>query len=256
MKFLILLVLISSFSIPFAEGHPFTDETVPSKFSSVPAGTSEIIVHYSEGVEINFSELKVFDGNGERVDNKDTTYFESDSSLRVTTPPLQDGVYTVTSKVLSKVDGHLVDDAFVFGVGDVKLGDIPTGIEKDISDIVFFPEAVSRFPGLVGQTIVLGGVIASLLVWGTQNKNLIKTEFVKFHSVYHSKFMSLIGIGLIMVFASNILMLTVQTIRLETSAFEALQTSFGTTWIIRMIITIILLGLWFVMERMKNLSGG
>ncbi|MCH7968215.1 MAG: CopD family protein [Thaumarchaeota archaeon] len=254
MRFLILLILVSSFSIPFVEGHPFTDETVPNKFSSVPAGTSEIIVHYSEGVEIDFSELKVFDSNGERVDDKDTTYFEGDNSLRVTTPPLQDGVYTVTSKVLSKVDGHLVDDAFVFGVGDVELGDIPTGIEKDISDIVFFPEAVSRFPGLVGQTIVLGGVIASLLVWGTQNKNLIKTEFVKFQSVYHGKFMSLIGIGLIIVFASNILMLTVQTIRLETSAFEALQTSFGTTWIIRMIITIILLGLWFVMERMKKLS--
>ncbi len=253
-KFLIILILISSFVIPLAEGHPFTEQTIPAKFSNAPLGTTQIIVHYSEGVEIDFSELKVFDSNGNRIDNKDTTYFKGDNSLKVSTSPLQDGIYTVTSKVLSKVDGHLVDDAFVFGVGDVDLEDISTKTEKDISDIVYFPEAASRFPGLVGQTMVLGGVIASLLVWGTQNKNLIKTNFEKFQSLYNSKFMSLIGIGLIIVFASNILMLAVQTLRLETSAIEALQTNFGMTWVIRMIITIILLGLWFAMERMKNLS--
>jgi len=75
----------------------------------VPAGTTEIIVKYSEGVEIDFSALKVFDGNGNQIDNRDTKYYEGDYSLTVSTPPLQDGSYTVTSKVLSKVDGHLVD---------------------------------------------------------------------------------------------------------------------------------------------------
>lgn len=253
MKFLILLVLVFSFTIPFAAGHPFTGETIPEKFSSAPMGTTEVIIHYSEEVEIDFSELKVFDSNGERVDNKDTSYFEGEDSLIVTTSPLQDGVYTVTSKVLSKADGHLVDDAFVFGVGDVKL-EIPTETTRNITDIVYFPEAGSRFPGLVGQTIVLGGVVASLFVWGTQNKNLIKADFEKFQLLYHGKFMTLIGIGLIIVFASNILMLIVQTLRLETSAIGVLQTNFGMTWIIRMIITVILLGLWFGMERMKNLS--
>ncbi|MFB5597875.1 MAG: CopD family protein, partial [Nitrosopumilaceae archaeon] len=175
-----------------------------------------------------------------------------DSSLIVTTQPLQNGVYTVTSKVLSKVDGHLVDDAFVFGVG-VEI-EPTTDEERDITDIVFFPEAASRFPGFVGQTIVLGAVIASLLVWGTQNKNLIKNDFEKFQSLYRSKFMTLVGIGLIVVFASNILMLAIQSVRLETSAIDVLQTNFGMTWVMRMIITVILLGVWFAMEKMKNLS--
>jgi copper transport protein len=49
-------------------------------------------------------------------------------------------------------------------------------------------------------------------------------------------------------------MLAIQTIRLETSVFTVIQTNFGNTWIIRMIITIILLGLWFAMDRKKNLS--
>ena len=71
---------------------------------------------YSEAVEIDFSVLKVFDSNGEQIDNRDTKYLAGEESLVVTTPPLEDGVYTVTSKVLSKIDGHLVDYAFVFAV--------------------------------------------------------------------------------------------------------------------------------------------
>ena len=44
------------------------------------------------------------------------------------------------------------------------------------SEIIFLPEAGARFPGILGQTIVLGAVIASLIIWGTQNKQLIKEE--------------------------------------------------------------------------------
>ncbi|MDP2667854.1 MAG: copper resistance protein CopC, partial [Nitrosopumilaceae archaeon] len=119
-KFLIILILISTIGFPLAEAHPFTTETNPIQSSNVSPGITQIIVHYSEVLEADFSELKVFDSNGNQIDNKDTTYFDSEDSLVVTTPPLEEGVYTVTSKVLSKVDGHLVDYAFVFGVGDVR----------------------------------------------------------------------------------------------------------------------------------------
>ena len=252
-KLLLALVLFSVVVFPLASAHPFTDETIPPQFSSAPAGTSEVIVIYSEAIEINFSTLKVFDSNGEQVDNKDTKYYEEDYSLVITTPPLEDGVYTVTSKVLSRVDGHLVDYAFVFAVGDVKID--PAVIEStSTTDLIFFPEAGARFPGLVGQTIALGAVIASMFVWGTQRKDVIKEDLGKLEKFFHSKFMSLVGLGLIIVFASNILMITVQTLRLETSALDVLQTSFGMTWIIRMAITIALLAVWFGMERMKKLS--
>ena len=66
--------------------------------------------------------------------------------------------------------------------------------------------------------------------------------------------MTLTGIGLMAVFASNIAMLAVQTLRLETSAIDAVQTTFGTSWLIRMIITVILLGVWFWMDRKKQIT--
>jgi copper transport protein len=195
----------------------------------------------------------VFDNNGNQIDNKDTNYYEGELSLVVTTPPLEDGVYTATTKVLSKVDGHLVPGAFLFAVGDVIVDPSLLGVEQP-SELVFLPEAGARFPGIVGQTIVLGVVIASLFIWGTQNKHSIKEELEKIENIHHGKFMSLTGIGLGLVFVSNILMIAVQSIRLEVSPLDAIQTDFGMTWILRMIITVILLGIWFGLDRSKTLS--
>ena len=252
-KVLIILLILSSMYIPFAAAHPFTEETIPSLTSNSPTGISEVIVYFSEPVELGFSTLKVLDNNGNQIDNKDTSYYEGDDSLIVSTPPLEDGVYTVSTKVLSKIDGHLVPDAFLFAVGDAIVDPSLLGQEKP-SELIFLPEAGARFPGLVGQTIVLGAVIASLIIWGTQNKQLIRKELDKVESFHHGKFMSITGIGLGLIFASNILMIAVQTIRLETSPIEAIQTSFGTTWLIRMSITVILLGIWFGLDRKKILT--
>jgi copper transport protein len=252
-KFLIILLFLSFISIPYVDAHPFTEKTIPSLTSNAPTGTTEVIAYFSEPVDINFSELKVLDSNGNQIDNKNTDYYEGENSLIVTTPPLEDGVYTVTTKTLSKIDGHLVPDAFLFAVGDAIVDPSLTGYEKP-SELVYLPEAGARFPGLVGQTIVLGAVIASLIIWGTQNKQVIKEELNKIENFYHGKFMSMTGIGLMLVFISDILMITVQTIRLETSPINAIQTDFGTIWIARMIITIILLGIWFGMDRKKILS--
>ena len=249
---LLLLLLLPAAGFPLASAHPFTDETIPPRFSSAPVGTSEVIVVYSEAVDINHSVLEVFDGAGERVDKGDTAYYEGEHSLVVRTAPLEDGAYTVSSKVLSRVDGHLVSSAFVFGVGDVKV-ERPAG-EQAITDLIFFPEAGARFPGLVGQTITLGAVMASMFVWGTQRKDLIGEDLAALEELFHKRFVSLVGLGLIIVFASNILMLGIQTLRLEASVLEALQTSFGTTWIIRMAVTAALLAVWFAMERHGRLS--
>ncbi|PJB96900.1 MAG: copper resistance protein CopD [Nitrosopumilales archaeon CG_4_9_14_0_8_um_filter_34_10] len=249
-KLLIISLLILSVSIPYAVAHPFTLETSPNSSSNASEGITQVVVYFSELIDVNFSYLKVFDSNGDQIDNKDTKYFEDEKSLIVTTPSLESGVYTVTTSVLSKVDGHLVPSAFNFGVGDV----IVPEQQLSTSELVFLPEAGSRFPGLVGQTIVLGVVIASMLIWGTQSKQLVRKELEKLEFFHHGKFMTVTGIGLLLIFASNILMLAVQTIRLETSVFEVIKTDFGNMWLIRMIITVILLGLWFGMDRKKNLS--
>jgi len=195
----------------------------------------------------------VFDSNGNQIDNGDTAYYEGESSLVITTPPLEDGTYTVTSKVLSKVDGHLVRAAIIFGVGEAQV-DALLLESQDESETTFLPEAAARFPGIVGQTVVLGSAISAIAIWGTQRKHFGKENLTLINQTYRSKFSKITGAALVGVLVSNFVMIAVQTVRLETSPIDVLGTTFGATWLIRMIITITLLGIWFWMERKPHLT--
>lgn len=218
-----------------AWAHPFMLETDPARLSSAHEGTSVITVSYSEEVELGFSELKVFDGAGSRIDNGDTAYSGGERTLLVTVPPLGEGVYTVSSKVLSKVDGHLVPDAFVFGVGGAVVEESGPAAES-----VYYPEAVAEFPGLVGQSAALGALAASLLAWGWRGRGpAAKSEDAS------GGLMAVAGAGAVAVLASNILVLAVHAWRLESAPLAALGTAFGQTWIIRMACTAALLAAWF-----------
>ena len=245
-------MLVFFLGFPLASAHPFLLDSEPGQGQNAPAGTTQIITNYSEAVEIGFSELRVYDANGNQVDNKDTAYNGGETSLIVTTPPLEDGVYTITSKVLSKIDGHLVQAAIVFGVGDVKI-DSSLLEKQENSETTFIPESIARFPGLVGQTIVLGGVIVSITIWSSQQTRF-REVFADINEQFKIKFSKIIGIGVIATFASNFIMLGVQTWRLETSPLDVIGTTFGTTWLIRMIITIIIIGLWFWMEKKNEIT--
>jgi len=245
-------VLVFVLGFPLASAHPFLLDSEPGQGQNTLAGTMQVITNYSEAVEIGFSELKVYDANGNQIDNRDTAYNDGETSLIVTTQPLEDGVYTITSKVLSKVDGHLVQAAIVFGVGDVKI-DSSLLETQESSETTFIPESIARFPGLVGQTIVLGGVIVSITIWSSQQTRF-REVFGDIHGQFKVKFSKIIGYGVIATFASNFIMLGVQTWRLEVSPLEVIGTTFGTTWLIRMIITIIIIGIWFWMEKKKEIS--
>jgi len=252
-KLLLLAFLILVIGVPSAYAHPFLLDSEPSQAVNAPIDTTQIITKYSEAVEIDFSELKVFDSNGNQIDSRNTAYYEGESSLVITTPPLEDGTYTVTSKVLSKVDGHLVRAAIIFGIGEAQV-DVSLLESQDESETTFLPEAAARFPGIVGQTVVLGSAISAIAIWGTQRKHFGKENLTLINQTYRSKFSKITGAALVGVLVSNFVMLAVQTVRLETSPIDVIGTSFGTTWLIRMIITIILLGIWFWMERKPRLT--
>jgi copper transport protein len=252
LKIIWLIPFLLLIGFPLAYGHPFLLDSEPSQGQNAAVGTTQIITHYSEAVEINFSELKIYDSNGNQVDNRDTAYYNAESSLVITTSPLEDGVYTIASKVLSKVDGHLVHAAIIFGVGDVQI-DASLLESQEQSETTFIPESIARFPGLVGQTIVLGGIIASIVIWST-GQTRFKEQIALIETSFKAKFSKVIGFGIIAVFASNFIMLGVQTWRLETSPLDVIQTTFGHTWLTRMILTIILIGIWFWIERKNQVS--
>ena len=246
-----LILFLLAIAVPASVlAHPFTDTTVPEQFSNAPEGTDRVIVTYSEAIEIDFSSLKVYDSGGLQIDQRNTAYYDGINSLVVNTKPLGEGVYTVTSKVLSRVDGHLVNYAFVFAVGGATID--PTLLDdKSNTELIYYPEAVAIIPGYIGQTMILGGVIMSFFVWGLYKRKIDDTDLIE---KYRGKLMSFTGAGLIAVLASDIFVLAVHSFRLEAGVLDSLQTTFGATWILRFSITVIMLGLWFVTEKKKIFS--
>jgi copper transport protein len=128
---------------------------------------AKVEVFLSEPVDDRYSEVRVIGPNGKQIDNKDTQHFDGDqSTLGVTLPKegLEDGVYTVSTKMLSQIDGHVTDDAFVFGVGEsapLSSAEGPGQLEqgsaaKSAYDQLSAPDAIARYPALVGQVVVVG----------------------------------------------------------------------------------------------------
>ena len=92
-KILTITVLFFVSIIPLAYAHPLIIDSSPKSFTNVGAGVTQITIHYSEPVDLKFSDIKVLDSTGKQVDHKDTNYLQGDEkALIVTTPPLQTGV--------------------------------------------------------------------------------------------------------------------------------------------------------------------
>lgn len=114
----ILTILIAGI-IPQASAHPVYVDSSPGAFQSVPSSPREVNVFFSEPIELGYSSISVLGPDGGRVDMNDPHNVEGDTaSIGVAMQPgLPEGEYTVSTKVLSAVDGHVVEETFIFGVG-------------------------------------------------------------------------------------------------------------------------------------------
>ena len=90
--------------------------TAPAAGSTVQTAPGEVVVNFSDALESAFSSLAVRDAAGKRVDNADSHLDQNDkTTMRVSLPPLQQGVYTVDWHAVS-TDTHRVNGTFTFRV--------------------------------------------------------------------------------------------------------------------------------------------
>ena len=236
-----------------AFAHPFTVDTEPVGFAQLQQSPDLVIISYSEPVEEAFSTIKVTNSSGNRVDKGNTKFFQGDQTkLIVTLKPLSDDVYTVKSKVLSQVDGHVVEYIYAFIVGSAEVP-FPTDVEaQSTQPAVYLPESFSRFPGLVGQVIIVGISFASLFLWRPiERLENFHSTISQVRSFIDRRFAILLVIGVILVISSGFAMIIVHAESLGVNIITAITTGFGNTWLVRMFIAFIILGLYFVVRR-KN----
>ncbi|GIU71892.1 MAG: hypothetical protein KatS3mg003_1371 [Candidatus Nitrosocaldaceae archaeon] len=250
---IIILSIVLIIPIINAYAHPFLMESEPGNFEQLASSPDKVIITYSEPVEEGFSYIRVTDSNGNRVDNDDTQYFEGDETKLVVSlkPNLPDDVYTVNTKVLSKVDGHIVDYTFSFIVGEANV-EIPTAQEQSQQRIeaIYTPESLARFPGLVGQYIIVGIGFGSIYIWRSSIKDgSLKYDLAKIVPILNVLSGKLYIIGIILVIASSFAMLIVQATTLGIGFIETIGTGFGNIVLVRLIISFIAAGIYPLVKK-------
>ena len=237
-------------------GHAFLTSSNPVASQSLSSPPGKIEAFFSEPVDIKYSQVKVLDPNGKEVDNKDIHHIDGDqSSLSVTLPRLEDGVYTVTTNVLSQTDGHVTKSAFVFAVGQAT---IPSNLSSTTSEssILYIPEAIARFPTLVGQVIIVGGAFSVLWLWRPFSKiQWLSVILLETRKNIDKRLVSLFLVGSIILVLSDFAIVVFQASAISATLLDVLTTRFGMVLVARIFLSLTLLGVsLFEFHRFRNSS--
>lgn len=240
---LCMTILLGFGAIHTSFGHAFVINSSPSQSESIAASPQKIDVFFSEPVDLRYSNLKVLDSNGKQVDKGDVGYLQNDESkLTVSIPLLKDGTYTVSTSVLSQIDGHVTDNAFGFAIGQAVL---PTNVSSSgPSSTLYLPEAIARFPTLLAQVMIVGAAFGSLWMWRPLSKISSLTESTtQIRHMVNKNLAIYYVVASIILVSSNFAILYFQAIAINGSVIDVLGTRFGTVLLERSLISFIIFGL-------------
>jgi methionine-rich copper-binding protein CopC len=96
--------------------HAYLVKSAPTRRATLSSAPARVALWFNERLEAQFSQLSVWNTEGQQVDGGDVQVGPEDGKkLSVGTPMLPAGTYTVRYRVLS-VDGHIVEAEFPFTV--------------------------------------------------------------------------------------------------------------------------------------------
>lgn len=247
--FLAVSVLVVVPNIPKSYAHAFVIGSNPAPATSLSTPPSQVEVDFVDPIDMRYSQIKVLDSNGKSVNNNDWHFITADHEKTVVTlPPIPNGIYTVYTKVLDATDGHTTTNAFVFAVGEpVPQNLLNAKTNVSFSDIVSIPNAIARYPSLAGQIIVVGAAFSSFWLWMPVSRiSALRDAFVSTRVQIDKKMTKIVLIGSIVILGGDFAMIAAVAISINAGFLDAINTTFGNMWVIRMVLSLALLGVALV----------
>ncbi len=103
-----------------AGAHALLRQSDPASGASLERAPRTVTLVFTEEPEPKLSSIRVLDASGQQVNQGPPQVVPGQPrTLRVSLGSLSSGVYTVTWRTVSRVDGHVTGGAFAFGVGAV-----------------------------------------------------------------------------------------------------------------------------------------
>lgn len=149
-----------------ASAHATLEGSTPAQNSLVSRAPGQVTLTFDEAVGISADSIRVFDPNGSRVDDGNTTTTTDPDEIEIgLRSGLGYGTYTVAWHVIS-ADSHPVEGAFVFSVGtasSTKVDQATINVKSSTAVGLFY--GALRWLGYLGYALLFGGFAFLVLCW-------------------------------------------------------------------------------------------
>ncbi len=255
-RLLVLAVLALALACPAtAQAHAVLEATSPARGAQLQHAPERVVFRFGEPVEASFGSVRVYDGDGNRVDSGSAEHpgGRGDAIAVGLRGGLRDGTYTATYRVIS-ADSHPVVGGFVFTVGR---GGTPAETLDQLIDaggaghVTELGFGIVRALSYLALALGAGAVAFVLAVWRpalaatggageawerARHAFVRRTRLILMGSAVLGASMSALGL----VFQGAIAAGTSVWTALDPGVIEdVLHTRFGTVWVLR-------LGAWSV----------
>ncbi len=146
----------------------------PAANAVLPSPPAQILLEFTETLDSAGSAIELLDDEGQRVPTLIPSVVDPTAPKRMAlgVPPLADGVYTVSWRALSAVDGHITRGAYGFVVGEATQASQDALAASSGEQVApgSFGEAsplgaLARALTFVGGALLAGGFVLQILLW-------------------------------------------------------------------------------------------
>jgi copper transport protein len=169
------LAVVAGFARPpVAWAHALLRSSEPAAGSTLGSAPAAVTLAFSEKPDLRLTSVKVLDSGGrDHVTGAIEASGNPPDSVRISIGELGDGVYTVTWRTVSAVDGHISAGTFSFGVG-VAPPTGPPGVDPGGTGQTGSPAAiVARWLLYLGLVGLLGAAFVAVAVARRQVPDLL-----------------------------------------------------------------------------------
>lgn len=162
---IVLILVYSAWAVTPVSAHALLLSSNPEANAVLEKSPIQVELLFSEPLEEQLSSITVYDSNNLIVDAGDvrvdpTNLFRMTVSMR----SLPDGVYTVTWKVVSTIDGHQTIGTYPFAVGNANANAVKA-IQQSSTARLPFSALLSKFLLLAALALLIGQRLFIALIW-------------------------------------------------------------------------------------------
>lgn len=162
---IVLILAYNSLAVTPVSAHALLVRSNPAANAVLEKAPVQVEIFFSEPLDPQVSSISVFDSTNRAVDAGDVRVDPSDPlRMTVTLHALPGGVYTVTWKALSIVDGHQSVGTFPFAVG-IENADAVREVSQSTTARIPFTALVAKFLLLASLATLVGQRLFIALVW-------------------------------------------------------------------------------------------